>query len=351
MSRETSEWLNQNVLIGFTSKRGNAWHYRAASQGEESNHYEDAVPVADVHRRLFNWSAVKVRTADDVSSILYSEAERKADPAKRKPMWNESAGNFRIIRSDTLKPLGSFREGYQVHSFGDWLLNNVATLLDAGLQVGSAGLLRGGKQAWVSVEVPDTIRTPEGVDFRPNLLACSSHDGSIATTYKRVATMIVCDNTLAAGLSEKGQVFKFKHTRDSINKVADAREALSIIHEAAADFENEVRTLCQTTVSDSQWRLFLDAHTPLPEDKGRGRTMAENKRGELHRLWTSDNRVSPWQNTAFGVLQAVNTYTHHIGQVKNMSRPERNMARAVDGEIDKLDTETIRVLDKVLARA
>jgi hypothetical protein len=44
-------------------------------------------------------------------------------------------------------------------------------------------LLKGGALAWVSVEVPDNIVTPEGVVFpgvvfRPNLLAARTHDGS-----------------------------------------------------------------------------------------------------------------------------------------------------------------------------
>lgn len=28
MSRETLEWLSQNTLIGFTDKRGHAWHHQ-----------------------------------------------------------------------------------------------------------------------------------------------------------------------------------------------------------------------------------------------------------------------------------------------------------------------------------
>ena len=29
MSSETSIWLDTNTLIGFTDKRGHAWHWRA----------------------------------------------------------------------------------------------------------------------------------------------------------------------------------------------------------------------------------------------------------------------------------------------------------------------------------
>ncbi len=50
--------------------------------------------------------------------------------------------------------------------------------------------------------MPDTITTPEGVAFRPNLLATTSFDGSIATTYKRTVTDTMCDNTRELALSE-----------------------------------------------------------------------------------------------------------------------------------------------------
>ncbi len=63
MSRESLNWLNTNTLIGFTNKRGTAWHWRAEEQGEQSNHYPGAVPLADVQDRLFHWTADSRRIA------------------------------------------------------------------------------------------------------------------------------------------------------------------------------------------------------------------------------------------------------------------------------------------------
>ncbi|MEV8022345.1 hypothetical protein AB0O76_39800 [Streptomyces sp. NPDC086554] len=54
----TLEWLNANTLIGFTDKRGTAWHYRADLQSTETNHYPGAIPVDDAKWRLFGWDAV-----------------------------------------------------------------------------------------------------------------------------------------------------------------------------------------------------------------------------------------------------------------------------------------------------
>ena len=81
MSRETLTHLNTQTLIGYTSKRGQAWHYRADYQGSESNHYEHAIPVADVRRRLFYWSPVEADiqavTIDEDGVQIYTDPTRK----------------------------------------------------------------------------------------------------------------------------------------------------------------------------------------------------------------------------------------------------------------------------------
>ncbi|MET9262381.1 DUF932 domain-containing protein [Amycolatopsis sp. NPDC004079] len=337
MSKETLQWLNNNTLIGFTDKRGHAWHYRAADQGEQSNHYTGAVPVEDVISRLFYWQAAK-GTAK--ATWITDEGVTSREDNKR----------FPVGRVDTGDIFGYFADGYEIHQYREWLVNQVQNILDDGLGIGSAGLLKNGAQAWVSVEVPDTVRTPEGVEFRPNLLACTSHDGSIATTYKRVVTNVVCDNTMAAGLSENGQQIKVRHSRYSKLKLAEARDALAIMHTVADDFAAEVKALCEVEVNAKEWSRFLDVYVPTSDaDSKTKQTTAANKRAALSRLWNSDNRVEPWKGTAFGVLQAVNTYTHHEATVKNASRPERNMSNAVLGKFDALDLDTVKTLDRALA--
>src|SRR6478735_12331906 len=123
--------------------------------------------------------------------------------------------------------MGIFTTGYVMHQYREWLLTTVGNILDDTLAISSAGLLRGGAVAWVEVSVPETITTPEGFSFRPNLLATTSFDGSIATTFKRTVTATVCDNTRELALAEPGQGYKVKHSRYSVAKLAEAREALA----------------------------------------------------------------------------------------------------------------------------
>jgi phage/plasmid-like protein (TIGR03299 family) len=339
MSRESAEWLNTMTLIGFTTKRGNAWHYQEALQGEESNHYPEAIPVADVHRRLFNFQAV--------SEPLY---------VRHGAEFVEVPGRQAISTSDTGDVLGVFKLGYQPHQYGEWLVQNVERILNSstGLGIGSAGLLRNRAQAWVSVEVPENIRTAEGVEFRANLLAYTSFDGSLATGYKEAATFTVCDNTFAMARAEGGKAFKLKHTRFSGSRIKDAQEALGILAAVEETYRAEIGRLTSLQVSSAAWNKTLDILVPITGAdglplEGRGKTMAENKRDELVRLYLHDDRVAPWSGTAFGVLQAFNTYDHHYGIVRNASRVQRNRDNLLSGKREEADARVLAVVGSVTA--
>ncbi len=258
MSKEDLSTLNTTTLIGFTAQRGTAWHWRAALQGAELNHYEGPVPAADVVRRLFSWDAVTA----EVQAVLVTEDGVNAipDPSRKA-----------IIRPDTNTVLGITGEGYAVHQYRAWLLDNLARLLDDGLFIGSAGLLNEGRIAWVQLETPDNLVTKTGVTFRPHLLACTSHDQSVASTYKRVQTVVVCDNTFALARGERGAQVKVRHTRNSTLNIATARDALQIVFDSGAEFAAEVDRLVDTPVTDQQWDAFLRRARRDPGRRGPGK--------------------------------------------------------------------------------
>lgn len=87
-----------------------------------------------MYRRLFHWSPlegdVQAVVLQDDGVLTVTDPDRKA-----------------IVRSDTGAVLGIFKKSYQVHRYEEWLVHNVEAILDAELQIGSAGLLRGGAGA------------------------------------------------------------------------------------------------------------------------------------------------------------------------------------------------------------
>jgi phage/plasmid-like protein (TIGR03299 family) len=347
VSRQTMNWLNTNTLIGFAEKRGKAWHYRAEEQGDESNHYDGAIPVEDVRRRLFHWKAeprpLYVGLPADVTTATGFTAESELIRHDQVP------GRVAITRSDNGFVMSCPTTSYAIHQYDEWLLDTVSLILDDDLHIGSAGLLAQGGIAWVSVEVPENITTPEGVVFRPNLLACTAHNGSMSTTYKRVVQNVVCDNTMAIALREDGQEYRVRHTAGSIARLGEARDALAVIHTIADEFAAEVAALTARPVTPVAWNRFLDAYAPSDPSAGkRAQNAAADKRQVLNEMWQYDPRVAPWAGTAWGAVQAVNTYYHHEVKVRG-NRGERNMTRALTGEIDKLDTGSVALLNRVLA--
>lgn len=346
MSQETMHVLNTRQLVGMTAKRGNAWHYRLEEQGTESNHYPDAIPVADVHRRLFNWTPA----IGDVTSQYLTDTGvgTVVDPTRKSII--RPAGAFGP--DDMGEILGLFKLGYQVHAYGEWLVDAVSLILDSGLRISSAGVLKSGALAYVQCELAESVQTAGGV-VRPFITAATSLDGSLSTTYGVGAIRTVCDNTLGMALradQSAGTQHKVRHSKGSLDKLTDVRAALGIFVNLADDYSESIAVQCETEVTDRQWAAFLAAHAPITKDAGKiTTTLAEKRRDELSTLWNNDARVAPWKGTVFGVVQAVNTHAHHVQTVRGMERAERNQLRMVEGEWSKIDGETIATLTKVLA--
>lgn len=359
MSRETLQWLNTNTLIGQTDKRGTAWHYRASDQGDEPNHYPGFIPVGDVERRLFHWEALSrpsITTLPCEVDVMDGIGD-DGIPFRYIVIEDEQ----RIVRSDTGAVFGNFKDGYQRHQLSEWLLDNVATILDDDLGITSAGLLKRGAVAWVEVSIPDSIESPTGVVFRPNLLASTSMDGSSATQYGRKITDTVCDNTMSAALGEAGQKIKFKHTRYSALKAGQARDALQMIYTLADDYMAQLEGLASVVVTQAQFLTLVDRFVlpkegtkqltwkDLADKGGRSLSLATSKRDGLVKMYSHDMRVAPWAGSALGVVKAINTFVHHEGIVRGADRAERNMQSTIEGKFDTLDQETMNLLAGVLA--
>lgn len=334
MSRETSNWLNNNVLVGFTDKRGNAWHYKESEQGSEPNHYTGAVPIEDVRRRLFHWKAVEAPVGVFAGGNWHIQSDRKA-----------------IVRDDSNETLGVFKDGYAIHQYDEWLLDTVANIVDdSNLQIGSAGLLRAGGVAWVSIEMPENIQTAAGYELRPHLLACTSHNGTLATTFKQVCTAVVCDNTLAAGLGERGQEHKTRHSKHSGFRLQNVRDALGIVHTLTDDFIAEIERLSNITVTDAEWDAIVNRIVPVGMEgdaRPQAISRAQNKQEAVRHMYKYDERSAPWAGTALGVLATFNTYSQHVTG-KDESRVERNTFNSLTGKTSEFDRFVLQVLNEVV---
>lgn len=336
MSKETQQWLDDMILVGYTAEehgRGDAWHRK---QGN-TNSFPDAVPYERAFELIAGWEPQRV-------TPHYEDENGEFKPLKT----YEGDVGVALIHSVNKYHLGTFSEKYPTHGYKERLLDATAQIIDDNINIGSCGLLRGYRQAWLQIETPDTIKHSSGVEFRPHIVAMSSLDGSLATEYKEGTTIVVCDNTLLAFRREGGKKYKIRNTMNSAFKIADAREALDIVFEHSKEFEAELDQMLATTVTDDQWDSFKNIYIPVPEDTGAPRTKAMKKHHVFDDMWTNDPMVSPWRNTSWGVLQAVNTYREHYSQFKGDNRVEKAMIDTLKGVGAAKDQEALRILTTVL---
>lgn len=334
MSSESLEHLNTQVLVGFTDQRGQAWHHKADLQSEEPNHYPSAIPLTDVKRRLFSWHAVSMPM-----HITTPDGDQVEVP-------NRQA----IVRDDTWQVLGVPSKSYQPHQYDEWLLTQVGNLLDDDLQIGSAGVLKGGAIGWVQIEMPEN-RVAAGVEYRPHLLATTSFNGEIATLYKRTCTIVVCDNTRNMALREESEQISVRHTSQSHLRLADARDALRIVHTLDEDFATEIEQLMQMQVSERNFDRFLSVLVPSSDaDSQQTQTRAQNIRSTMRTMWQSDIRCAPYRGTGFGALQTVNTWRQHVKPTRSgRSMIERTMMDTLTGQTEIADRQVVEMLRDVMA--
>ena len=305
--------------------------------------FDGPIPVEAVRDLLFGWTA-------DSQPLSFARDGR--------PTLVES--HVANVRSDTGQLLGVVGANRATHQYADALVDNLSNILGGptNLGINAAGYLRNGAVGYVSVSLPETVKMLDtGVEYLPNIVAYSSHDGSLATEYRQSVVNIACGNQMGQ-LTSRTNVgadkrVRIRHTRNSALVLESARHALGILVETSDAFETEVRELCETTFRKPEWDALLDELCPIPADGSSVRAIngATAKRDELTGLINSDPRCSPWRGTAWGAVQTFNTWSQHIQPVRGAHRDDRNLMATINGDWDAHDNRTVHAVRRVLTRA
>lgn len=324
------------------------------------NVYPHGIPVEDVLNKLFSWDAIKVPTfgrvpTDDMGNMTGMNEDGTF-------YRDQPLDTFAVIRSDTgAEMCNGVSDGYTVHQYRDKLLDVPAAIVEqsAGeLDINTAGLLRrGGRDgvaAFVDIAMPDFIETADGFAFKTTLQAVSSHDQKWPTTFVMADMIPCCMNSVTMNLKNAVSRIKIRHTRHSEMKIAEARDVLGIVFKQTEADKAFFEELARWKVDKDAYKRTLDIIEPMPEPKMDGGkvtnqrtiTNAENRRGDITRLYVRDPRAATWNGSALGVLQAFNTYDQH--ERPGVSNPfERRIVGTVGGDVAKYDTKVVEVLAEV----
>jgi phage/plasmid-like protein (TIGR03299 family) len=204
---------------------------------------------------------------------------------------------------------------------------------ESGAIFDTAGSLGGGRQVFITMQLPKTF-TVGGTDrIDLYIAALNSHDGS--TAFRTIVTPIrvVCANTQSAALRHHHHAsFSIRHTRNAKAAVEAARNALGLTFSYAEAFETEAEQMIQTTLTDAAFdelisNLFGDADATTST---RGRATDRQRRHRLHWLFADADTQADIRGTAWAGYQAVAEYIDHYAgphQGRRDHRPSDPAAR------------------------
>ena len=326
-------FVNPNSLVGNGDIRGFGYGGRVKA----ANVYPGAIPTDKLREFLDTARVIETDLTYDFNG------ESIVDPSRKAIVH---AGNGSLFNTP--------RRGYKIHQHSDWGMG-LANSLE--LDCIQATLDKGGARVYLTFTIGESFNTPEGVEFFQNLLYGSDHGGTLASTHMDFAGLLICDNQWRSGTEAANVMVKTKRTKNSSLSVHNGK--VGDILMAADKTKAEIARLCEWEVTGKGWSDFLTAYVPDPADgNARGMTVADNKKGELNELYRFNEMVAPWAGTAFGVMQAVNTYDRHRIGIRQgidtdaeraIAREVRSFSNTLSGELDSLMGNAYAILERVAA--
>jgi phage/plasmid-like protein (TIGR03299 family) len=287
---------------GFLSARQHAWH-RLGTVLPDTFTASQAME----HARLGWWNVRKehlqtvVVTTDGVSTIDVPDryATVRTNPVTGTP--------------EALGVVGPSYVPIQNEEHCDLL---DALVDESGAHFETAGSLKGGRQVFITMKLPDTMQVG-GIDAVDTYLtACNSHDGSMAFRLMVTPVRVVCANTLAAAIRSAKSSFSIHHTSGARSQIQVAREALGLTFRYNAEFQSEAEQMLDTTMTDAQFASLVRDLWPMPHDPTlRTRNSIARRDTELTYLFRDADTNRAIRGTRWAGYQAVTEYLDHYTPV------------------------------------
>jgi len=319
----------------FVSVRETAWH-SLGTVVPDSLTAEEALRFA----KLSNWNVRKEPVFTKVGDEIIEIADRYAT-VRDNPFVDNQA--------DVLGVVGSKYTPIQNEDHAD-LLN--ALVDESGAHFETAGSLKGGRQTFITMKLPDHINIG-GVDkVETYIAALNSHDGTKAFQFIVTPVRIVCANTQAAALRAAKSRFSVRHTKSGKDGIiSQARDTLQMTFNYLDAFQVEAEKMIQTTLDEAKFYEIIEQLYAMPDDPSQTiQTRTESNRNSLMELFLDSPTNTEIRNTAWAGYQAVTEYLDHFvtTQGKSASQMQKYRAMAVaSGTSDDMKANAFRLLSRV----
>jgi phage/plasmid-like protein (TIGR03299 family) len=295
----------------FVSAREDAWH-RLGVTLEDTFDAETALQKA----HLAGWNVRKLAlTMTDENGVQIELPNR----------WATAYTNPVTEATEYLGVVGSNYTPIQNEEHTE-MLN---TLVDeSGAHFETAGSLRGGKQTFLSMKLPETINVGGHDPVDLYLVALNSHDGTSPFRFLVTPVRVVCANTQAAAINSAKAQFSIRHVKGAQGHIQEAREALDLTFKYVEAFGLRAEQMLDQAMTDFEFNRIV-AHlfeVEAAKSKRQENTAVQHIENVTN-LWRNSETMAGIEGTRWGGYQAVTEYTDHYMSVRNTGMTD-SVARA-----------------------
>jgi len=208
--------------------------------------------------------------------------------------------------------LGTVGKSYQVVQ-NEQLCDLLDVVVEeTGAHFETAGSLRGGREVFVTMKLPDTIRIAGVDDIDLYLAMCSSHDGSRLGRLLCTPVRIVCANTQAAAFANNVGEYTFRHSGDITEKLTDVRDGLGLVPAYLEQFQAEAEKMIAKQLEWEQLERIAAQLWPLGDEDPESAYLKQLARDrELRHLFEDAATQESIRGTAWAGYQAITEWLDH----------------------------------------
>lgn len=243
-------------------------------------------------------------------------------------------------RTDTGAILGSGRgDGYKIVQNVEAFAFADAIVDESDAHYETAGVLFGGRQVFLSMELPDGIHVDgDPSDYRLFLVVSNGHDGKHEMRADVSVERTLCRNTLRVSHERAISSWAIRHTQSLTGRLQEARDALRLTFQYAETFAEDASALVTKTLAERQVDEILRQLFPLTETQEEriAKTpdlVLATTYGKVRTLYHESPTVAPVRGSAYGVLNAITEYVDHAKTYSSEDRRADALIFADAGDV------------------
>lgn len=212
------------------------------------------------------------------------------------------------------------------------------TLVDeSGAHHETAGSLKDGREVFVTMKLPETMKIAGVDEVETYIAALNSHDGSSAFRLLVTPVRVVCANTQAAAIKSARSSFIIRHTVSAPKRVAQARDALGLTFKYLEGFQAEAEKMIQEQCDLIEFGKIVDGIVGIPDPSAskRANTSILRDREALFYAFEDSDTVQSIKGTKWGAYQAVTEWADHMFPVRGENKELGRALRTATGSNDK----------------